>query len=339
MMYCLAGLGLASCTALFAEEPIVPTKAPSEVGLFLQDLLPTAWQKRPQVRFNVFTEMTAEGRTRQAPSPEHPLYYYASDLKFQQMGWSVSAGEKPPPVEGVAEAMKKALAANGYLPIVDSNQRPDLLIVMTYGSHGTDPAQVDESDGPPPTSAIDMLGVVLKNPDLFSDVIDRAAFMGGEKFAQGLRTALNGEIHNRNSNYSLRKAGLEPMYGVAPDGDSPYMIFMSEGNSSLMEHLAEVAFHTCYFVTATAYDFSGVARHQKVPLWQTRMTVEAQGVAMTEVMRPLIANTGQFLGRETTEAAIVKKRLDREGTVKVGTATVVPDATPAPPPDQAKGGK
>jgi hypothetical protein len=338
LLGCLAGFGFGwPGAAIFAGEtapaksasPAAPST--SKIGEFLQDLLPLAWQKRPQIRFNVYTDMSAEGRRRTPPTPEHPLYYFASDLKFQQTGWSVAGGEKPPPVVDVAAAMKKALEANGYIPISDAHPHPDLLIVMTYGSHGTDPAQADDSGGPPLMTAIDLLPVVLKNPDIFRDVIERVSFMGGERFAQGLRAALNGEIQNRNSNYNLARAGLEAMYPTAPDGDSPYMVFMSEGNSALMEHLAEVAFHTCYFVVATAYDFGGVERHQKIPLWQTRMTVEAQGVAMNEVLRPLINNTGQFLGREMNEASVITKRLDREGRVEVGTPTVVPDVAPAEP--------
>ena len=58
-------------------------------------------------------------------------------------------------------------------------------------------------------------------------------------------------------------------------------------------------------------------------LFQTRMTIEANGVSVQEVFKPLIINTGPFLGRETPEAVIVNTRLDREGSVEIGNLEVV----------------
>ena len=116
-------------------------------------------------------------------------------------------------------------------------------------------------------------------------------------------------------------------FPVNPDGGSPFQIFLTRGDGNTTRHLVELAFHTCYVVVATAYDFHGVENRQKIPLWQTRMAVEAQGVAMDEVLRPLIVNAGVFLGRETPEAVVIAKRLNREGRVDVGTPTVVDEAT------------
>jgi hypothetical protein len=100
------------------------------------------------------------------------------------------------------------------------------------------------------------------------------------------------------------------------------------GDSDAMRNVVELAFHSCCFVTATAFDFAGVERKQKRALWQTRMTVEAQGVTMDEVLQPLIVNTGALLGRETPEAVTVAKRIEREGHVDIGTPTVVEEANP-----------
>jgi len=217
--------------------------------------------------------------------------------------------------------MKKALAANGYVQIADDHQRPDILVVFTFGSSGTDPALLDDGDTRP-TSAEELVRFVFRDPSLYTDVIQRARFVGGDKFGFELKTALDGEMRNMQFNRSIGRAGGIGM-PVNPDGDSPFQIFLNSGDDRLTRHLTELAFHTCYFVTATAYDFGGVERKQKIALWQTRMAVEAQGVAMDEVLRPLIANGGSYLGRETPEAVILDKRIDREGHVHIGETTVV----------------
>jgi hypothetical protein len=271
----------------------------------LGDLLPTAWQKRPKVRFNVFTEMTAEGRSRPEPSRGKPLTYFAPPGKYAETGWLVVAGEKPPPWEQLRESMQTALAANGFNPIADELQRPDLLIVFNFGSFSTDFATLAPPEAfPQPFSADELLVWVIKDRTAMQDVIDRARFIGGDRVAREVRQGF--------------------VFGNVEE------LLLGSGGDKLQEIL-HLAFHTCYFVTATAYDFSGVEQKKKVPLWQTRMTIEAQGVDMREVLKPLIVNTGEYLGRETPEAVIIGKRLNREGRIDVGTPTVAPEGAAVPP--------
>jgi len=318
-----SGPASAAAAGTKAANPAVE-RSDGKVSEFLHDLLPLAWQKRPKLFLNVFTEMTPEGRTRRVPSPEQPMYYYSSPGQLVQTGWMPAAGEKPPPTAELEDAMKKALTANGYVPIEDDHQRPEILVVFAFGSNGTDPASLDDGETVP-TTAEEMVRLVLRDPSLYTDVIQRARFVGGDKFGFELKTALDGEMRNMQFNRSVGRAGGMGM-PVNPDGGSPFQMFLNSGNDRLTRHLAELAFHTCYFVTATAYDFSGVERKQKIPLWQTRMAVEAQGVAMDEVLRPLIANGGSYLGRETREAVILDKRIDREGHVHIGDTTVVEES-------------
>ena len=295
--------------------PAVAIKEPSH---FFHDLLPTAWQKRPNLRFNVFTEMTPAGRERPEPSQEKPLRYFSPAGSYVEMGWQTMAGERPPPWPQLREAVQAALAGNGYIPIVDDRQRPDVLIVFSFGAFSTDLAQlaVDpttmEPIFPPPVTAEELLPYLLKGPfrdaKAVQDVIDRARFIGGHRIAEELRSALVFE-----SSYN------------GPDGGSPVQLLLHGSGGPAMERVLELAFHTCYFVTATAFDFAGVEKKQKQVLWQTRMTVEAQGVTMDEVLKPLIVNTGSYLGRETPEPIIVQKRINREGNVEIGTPTVVPE--------------
>jgi len=288
-----------------AEAP--PQQAPnaakevssSRLGDFLASLLPIALQKRPAVVFNAITEMTPEGKKRRVPTPQEPIYYYSPPAQFVQRG-ERSGGEQPPPTASLEAAMRKELATNGYLPITDDRQRPDLVIVFDFGSHGSVFDGID--------SASEVVGTVVRSPYLLQDVLERAQFVGGEKFAFDMFTALKGEA----------------VFGNMP-GNAPFQMFMKSYDSDLVDHFVEIAFHSFFYVRATAFDFSGIERKEKVPLWQSRMSVEAQGVSMEEILKPLIVSTGSFLGRETPEPRWFTKRVDREGTVQIGEATVVPD--------------
>jgi hypothetical protein len=273
-----------------------------QVADFFNGLLPIAWQKRPSVVFNAYTEMTPEGRLRRVPTPDRPMYYYSPSVNFVQLA-EIQGGEKPPPAASLEEAMRKALAANGYLPIPDDQQRPDLLIVFTFGSNNSGADGIDTAD--------DIARRVARSPRAVQQTVERARFVAGNKFAEDVYQALK----------------WEAIFPSSPDSP-PFGVFMKSYDSNIVEHFLEIAFHSYYFATATAYDFGGVAKKQKIPLWQTRMAVEAQGVSMSEILSPLIANTGGFLGRETTVPQWLTKRVNREGRVDVGTATVVPDTKP-----------
>lgn len=321
-----------------AQEAAPPPKLSRFQGI-LEHLLPTSMQKRPKVFFNVFTEMTDEGRKWRVPTPEKPLTYFSAPGQFVQTGWMVAAGEKPPPKEELHESMRQALAGNGYLPVAGDSERPDLLVVFTYGSHGTDPTLVAaNADAPSPNvPAQELFAFVAQDPSLYRDILERAEFVGGAKFAHALQGAFNEEFSNMQYNRTISRLP-PPQYflPVAPDGFSPLAIFMQGGNGDAMRRLTELAFHTCYYVVATAYDFRGVENRRKIPLWRTRMVVEAQGVSLEEILRPLIQATGSYLGRETPEAVQVTRQLDREGRVELGTPTVVEEIKPSalPPADR-----
>lgn len=344
----LAFVGPMRAADAAAITPNTPPVSDTERVGFFQSLLPTSLQKRPNVRYNVYTEMTPEGRKRAEASSGQTLYYTAPPGTFAQAGWQPAGGEKAPRWDQLQRSMEDALAGNGFLPVNDAHPRPDLLIVFNYGSHGTDiatlainppDAEVDANLPvfPPPAGASELVSWIFRDPKATEDVLDRARFIGGNKVANALLTALIEEGNNARMNATVnRTPGIGIQLPVSPDFGSPFQILLNSSDPAT-RNAVELAFHTCYFVTATAYDFAGVEKKQKIPLWQTRMTIEAQGVDLREVLKPLIANTGYYLGRETTEAVTVQKRLDREGRVEIGEATVVrdSDATPAPTPPAA----
>lgn len=326
---CLLGLAAPASAA----EPSVDTKRLASIdsaetrGGFFHDLLPISMQKWPKLRFNVFTEMTGEGRKRGAASPDAPRYYFSGGGSYVQMGWLPMAGEKAPRWEQLQGLMRDALAANGYQPVADDGQRrPDVLIVFTYGSHSTDLTELAyEPIVPPPVNAEEMIALLHTDRSAMRDVIDRARFIGGDKPAQEIITALNFDAATSTFAKTINQGfeiGAEPPPSAIID-----LLRGSRGDT--VAQVVELAFHPCYFITATAYDFSGVQKKQMIPLWQTRITVEAQGVDLREVLRPLIATAGPYLGRETEEAVMLNKRIDRAGRVEIGTATVVPEPSNA----------
>jgi hypothetical protein len=321
---CVAGAAQA------AVEEAAPQKA-REPGV-LQELLPLAMQKQPQVAFNVHTEMTAEGRKWRTPTPDNPIRYILSAGSVMQAGWAPAAGAKPPPRDELAQAMQKALAANGYVPIDRQDQRPDILIVLSYGLHGTDAestsgdhAEISAADAYALSSPEQLVNLVLGDISMMKDVVERARLVAGDKFAYELKLTLERELENRTYNRTVNRSpsAISALLPVNPQGGSPFQMFLQTGDGNATRHLTEAIFHTCYFVMATAYDFRGVEARKKIPLWETKMTVNAQGVTLAETMVPLVVHTGAFLGRETHDAKVVTKRINRDGRVEVGTATVV----------------
>jgi len=283
----------------------------SRANDFFSSLLPVAWQKRPTVVFNAITEMTPEGKKRRVPTPEHPMYYYLPPAEFAQRG-DVPAGETPPPAASLEEAMRKALAANGYLPVSTEHPRPDVLIVLDFGSHGSLLPSID--------SARDAIGQLINPqgvdfPIRLEDVLERARFVGGDKFAFDF----------------LNTFRFDQAVGHAPRG-APFYMFMQSYDADVVEHFIEIAFHSIYYVRATAFDFGGVAQKQSVPLWQSRLSIEAQGVSMEEILKPLIVQTGGFLGRETAQPLWITRRVDREGKVDIGEVRVMADKESAATP-------
>lgn len=323
-----------------------PTAARSSSDLdarkYRFSILPRSLQSRPWMDFNILTEMTAEGRKLTPASPENPAYYVGQAGKFVQTGSTTYATEKAPPVDDLERAMKSSLASGGYLPVTETGPKPTLVIVFNYGSHSIDPdvstmtpaGPPPSSDTPeppepmPPVTAEELLPIIAHDVALQKDLIERAALIGGMTFAEKLAVALKEEVANMNMNYD---SGGDAM-PVSPNPASPFQQLLSSNDK--MRYLVEEAFHTCYFVMASAYDYDALGKGQRRLLWRTKMTIDAQGVNMKETLPPLIASAGPYFGRPMAEMTVVSKRISREGYVKIGTPTVVEDkpkpASPAP---------
>ncbi len=315
-----------------AITPVASAVPETHHSNFVFSLLPKSFQKKPRLEFNVITEMTPEGRKVAPPSPGQPIYYVAQAGKFIRTGSALTDNEHAPPRADLEQAMQRALAANGFVVGELPAHRPGLVVVFNYGSHSMDPPlppELADEVVTPPQTAEELLPIIAHDVNLQADLIERAALIGGNAFALRLKRALIEEVANMTTNYDMQPNGQLP---VSPNPASPFQLFLSGKDSDLVGHLVEDAFHSCYFVVASAYDYDAMSHGQKRLLWRTKMTVDASGVNMTETLAPLIASAGPYFGRDMAEASIVEKRISREGKVEIGTATVVEDKRSEIPP-------
>ena len=288
--YCLAPL-FALSVGFAAGSSSAPAQrsANSDSGKWVFSLLPKAFQLNPEFNMTVVTEMTNYGRMMRPVSPEQPMYYVAESGGFRQLGETVG-GEKSPAVADLERALKKSLAANGYLPATENGPRPALVLIYTWGSH----------------NAVDRETARLFPELARRNILERSLLVGGINFTNNLgRTMEFGE-----SILDL---------------------------TDKQEYLTYQAANDCYFVIASAYDYAAVAHSEKMLLWRTKMTVNAQGISMTESLPPLIATAAPFLGREMAEPEIISRRVNRKGHVEIGTPTVDEYLASPAAPDPARG--
>ena len=288
-------------TLLFsAQQPDVrrdATPAKSASSRFIFDLMPTAFQKSPHVEMTVFTEMTDAGRQLPPATPDRPAYYVSHAGGYQQLGHG--AGEHPPAPEALERAMKNALETNGYFEAAPPKHLPSLVIIYHWGSHNRLDPQFAETD---PAGA-------MKN------LYERARLVGGEKFADDLLKAYVDEA-------TLNSSGAASIMPVgAMEMMSP--VHQLQEMSPRLRDLIEQASEDVYFVVASAYDYTSMARGERQLLWRTKMTVNTRGVSMTETLPPLIASGAPFFGRDMPEAEPLIRRIYREGRVELGEPTVV----------------
>jgi hypothetical protein len=108
----------ASCCAL------VPT---AYAGGILNFLLP-----RHELEAITVTDVTPAGHQRRQASPAAPMYYVAVNAGYRDFGAAI-AGEHMISPRFANETMLTTLAKRGYLPAAP-NQRPDLVLVWTWGT-------------------------------------------------------------------------------------------------------------------------------------------------------------------------------------------------------------
>jgi hypothetical protein len=298
-----------------------PLTIESSEGQSVFSLVPKAFQKNPLVDQTAITEMTDEGRKLAPPSRESPAYYVAESGGFHAEGQGAT-GLKMPPATEMESCLQRALAVNDYRP-AGPGHPPSLMIVYSWGSHANlDPGSTE------------LAGSAF--PDVrHRNLLGRAALVGGNKFAADLKTAL--EKQDREDEV---KATLPVEFGSMLSTYGPLRRFADRDPKT--RQLYEEALADCYFVVVSAYDYEAAAHSLRKLLWRSKMTVDAEGVAMTNTLPALILNDGRYFGRDMPEAATIAKRINRETRTRLGPLEVkeyietadrtATDKTPETPP-------
>lgn len=326
--------GLLAASALGAAEPPVTT-APPPVDTVLPDappvlppaaakpkkkedsrwvfsLLPKSFQKNPNLEMSVITEVTDLGKKLPPVSPTQPAYYAAKSGGPHAMGESLGAAKILPEAD-VMRILTRALGASGYHEAKPPETKPSLLIIYTWGTHN----QLTEADPENPTLSPEMIA---------RNMLDRAALIGGEKLAKEMIEL----FQETNEMY-----GTDPATAVkAANGNIMSPIRQFEMRSDKNEFLIEQMADDVYWVVASAYDYSAVAKNERHLLWRTRMTVASRGINQQESMPTLIAAATPYFGKEMAEPEVIYRKAVPEGQVEIGTPTVVeaaPDGAVAKP--------
>lgn len=286
---------------IVAAEPVVPAGQKQEPEKFdWSSILPTAMEKNPRLMFTVVTETTDEGKKLAAPSPGHPVFFQLHAAGYQEVG-DTPRGEKTVKADDIERVLLRSLATNGYLPAA-AGQVPSLFIVYGWGTHYRRDA------------------ATLDNAQKNRNMLDRAALMGGDKFAQELYAT-----YLEASNFESTGKKLPP---EVREFLNPINVLKRKDDKTqfLVEHTED----DIYFVIASAYDYRAVTEHRHELLWRTRMTVGAQGVTQEQTLPALVATAGPYFGKETNGAELISRRTIPQGNVEIGTPTVVETSAPAP---------
>jgi hypothetical protein len=303
----------------FGAGPARPAKAEKSEWVF--SLLPKSLQKNPRLELTVVTEMTEAGKKLPPVTPANPAYFEAYTPGPKHRGHSEAAG-RTVAQEEIERVLTRSLATNGYLPFRRPEHPPTLLIIYTWGAHSL----LVEADPENPSLPPEM---VARN------LLDRAALVGGEKFAREML-----ELFDKANAMSLAASARVP-----PGGEQIFtpemMAFANPVHQFRMsnpknEFLVDQTASDIFYVSASAYDYRGFSENRRQLLWRTRMTVAAAGVSQQQSLPSLIVSAAPFFGKETTEPQIIHRRALREGSVELGTPIVVEDKAKTPPPAEKK---
>jgi hypothetical protein len=294
--------------ALLVGGPPLQNTESSE-GQWVFSLVPRAFQKNPLVDQTVVTELTEDGKKLPPPSPDHPVYYVIDAAGYHAEGQGPEDDNPPTPAELTA-SLRRALAVNGYRPATPA-QPPALLIVYFWGVHTNLDAGTDAGPG---------------FPDIgHKNLLSRAALVGGSKFAEELRQVLQ-----RQDREDEVRVSLPPEFGMMLANFGPLRLFTERDAKT--RQLYEETRADCYYAVASAYDYAEAAQGRRKLLWRSKLTADAQSVAMRDTLPGLILNAGKYLGVDMPEAATMTKPVQRNSQVTLGPLEVEEYLDPAAAP-------
>lgn len=300
-------------------------------------LLPNSFSKNPRLSLTVVTEFTPAGRELVPPTTQDPVWCTLFDAGRLQRGSAAPANESAPAPELLEKQLRLALAGNGYLITEKPEERaPRIAVIMHWGSYST----VSETDD------LESVPEIVRRREL----IERAALVGGDKFAEDLATAIVQRDRITDATHKPREVTLADGSTVTPisniGGDVQSMtgldmmdpLYLFENRDTKTLRLMTQSRSSFYFVIASAFDYASLATPKRRLLWRTKMTVASDGVSMVQTLPVLIANSAAYVGREMTEPVTTTRRV-RDGKVRIDPAEVIgyeDDPEPSKPaPDKA----
>ena len=289
-----------SIPSVASNAPETPPQSPGWVF----NLLPKSMQKNPRLELTVITEMTPEGKKRPEVDAGHPAFYLAQSGGYRRTN-DAPTGDQTLPAETMDAFIRRALATRGFLPASDTAPA-SLALTYYWGVHTRPP---DEE--------------VLSSGQFATNLLDRAALVGGEKFRQKFADLLT-ELTTQEDAASAASRP-QTVDGVAVESvlgpDQMEMInpmTRFRRSDPKNDFLVEQVSGDVYYVVISAYDRAALARNQRVLLWRTRMTVGAAGISQTDSLPTLIRSAAPYLGREMEEPATLMPRTLPEGSFKLG---------------------
>ena len=306
----LAITGAAENTAQRAPAAAPPpaAKASDDSSGWVFSLLPKSLQQNPRLELTVMSEMTPAGRQLPPVSPQQPAYFELFTTGPRHMGHS-EADQKTLKKEEVEKLLTRSLAANGYRPAKSPEQPPTLLILYTWGAHSL----LVEGDEENPA---------LSGQQLARNILDRAALVGGEKFAAELLRAFE----------QADAMAVAARSGAPPGGEQVFTpelfefanpVNMFKRRSPKNEMLVDQTASNVYYVVASAYDYRSFMEKRRLMLWRTRMTVASAGVSAEQSLPTLVLTAAPYFGKDLPEAEVLTKRTLRDVNVEIGTPTIV----------------
>lgn len=294
-----------------------PAPAPKDSSGWVFSLLPKSFQKNPLLELTVITEMTAAGKKLPPPSAAVPAYFDLFTTGPRHLGHAQGSGRTLPQAD-VERLLIRALAPNGYRPAQPPASPPSLVIIYAWGAH----FMLTEGDEENP---------VLSGEQVARNLLDRAAMVGGEKFARQLRELFEqADLLSMSGGMRAPPGGEAVITPAMADFLNPVSMFKRA--SAKNEFLFDQAASDVFYVVASAYDYRSMAENKRQLLWRTRMTVAAAGVSPQQALPTLLLSAAPYFGKEMAEAAILSKRTVPEGRVEIGTPSVVEPAAPLNPP-------
>ncbi|MDO8541451.1 MAG: hypothetical protein Q7S40_13515 [Opitutaceae bacterium] len=295
--------------------PAAPSAEKKPGSDWVFSLLPKSLQQNPHLELTVITEVTDEGKKRPSASAQNPVYFELYSAGFRQQGHP-PGGEKTLTREDIERLLTRSLASNGFLPAEPPSKVPAIVIIYSWGSHNL----LTEGDDENP---------VLSSEQVARNLLDRAALVGGDRFAKQMLTLFEEADSFYLAAQTSTPPGSEPVFTPELlDFTNPVNLF--KRRSPKNEALVEQAAHDVYFVVASAYDYTGMAKNQRQLLWRTRMTVASAGVSQLQTLPTLVLTAAPYFGMDMPEPEVLTRRSMRTGTVEIGTPTVVDPNVPNP---------